>query len=378
MVRGKEIDDSFIFDDVWEDKRKKEIKSKNINQIWINMFQWPIPINGLAVNDLTGDGNLEVAGVSDDHFLKIFDHEGKELWKKDLYDGLSFVRMEKISSQTNNDVIVGGADKKLHVFDKNGNEIWNKLSKKWWYNAKIFDINKDGEKEVIAGCRDRFLYVLKGKTGEEIWKHKFDAYIKFLDVNDNLIAAAADDGILKIFDDKGNEIYTDELNEIIIYCEFVKVQDTLFLGVASGEGEFKIYNVNEKKIVLEKELNDKITSFRITNLLSNELDIIYGDRNAKLYLMKLNGEKIWEISTIEENYCITIGDIHSNGVNDIVIGGMDSVLRILNAKDGSLRSFYNLDNFVTNIILADIDKDNELEIITSGRDRTIRVFKEEV
>ena len=378
MVRGKEIDDSFIFDDVWEDKRKKEIKSKNIKQVWISMFQWPIPINGLAVNDLTGDGNLEVAGVSDDHFLKIFDHEGKELWNKDLYDGLSFVRIKKITSQTDNDVIVGGADKKLHVFDKNGNEIWNKLSKKWWYNAKIFDINNDGENEVIAGCRDRFLYVLKGKTGEEIWKHKFDAYIKFLDVNDNLIAAAADDGILKIFDDKGNEIYTDELNEIIIYCEFVKVQDTLFLGVASGEGEFKIYNVNEKKIVLEKDLDDKITSFKITNLLSNELNIIYGDRNAKLYLMKLNGEKIWEISTNEENYCIAIGDIHAKGVNDIVIGGMDSVLRILSAKDGTIRSFYHLDNFVTNIILADIDKDNELEIITSGRDRTIRVFKEEV
>jgi len=378
LVRGKHIDESFIFDDVWEDKRKKEIKSKNIKQIWINMFQWPIPINGLAVKDLTGDGNLEVAGVSDDHFLKIFDHQGKELWKKDLYDGLSFVRIEKIISQTNNDVIVGGADKKLHVFDKDGNEIWDKLSKKWWYNAKVADINKDGEYEVIAGCRDRFLYVLKGKTGEEIWKHKFDAYIKYLDVADNLIAATADDGILKIFDEKGNEIYSDELNEIIIYCEFVKIKEKLYLGVASGEGEFKIYNVNEKKIVLEKDLDEKITSFKITNLLSSDLDIIYGDRTAKVYLMNINGEKIWEISTGEENYCTAIGDIHSNGVNDIIVGGKDSILRVLNAKDGSIRSFYHLDNFVTNIILADIDKDNDLEIITSGRDRTIRVLKEEV
>ncbi len=92
----------------------------------------------------------------------------------------------------------------------------------------------------------------------------------------------------------------------------------------------------------------------------------------------MNDEIIWEISTIEENYCIAIDDIHSKGNNDIIIGGKDSVLRILNSKDGSIRSYYNLDNFVTNIILADIDRDNELEIITSGRDRTIRVFKEEL
>ena len=378
MVRGKEIDESFIFDGLWEEKREKEIESKNINQLWVNTFQWPIPFNGLSVGDLNGDGFLEIAGVSDDHFLKIFNYKGEELWKKDLFDGLSFVKIDKITSYNVNNVIVGGADKKLHVFDKDGNEIWNKVAKKWWYNAKIIDLTKSGEFEVIAGCRDRFLYCLKGTTGEEIWKLKFDAYIKFLDVFDNLIAAAADDGIIKILDQDGNIIYEDELNEIIIYCEFVKIQDKLFLGVASGEGEFKIYDVHKNKILFEKEIDEKITSFKITGLISDELLIIYGDNQAKLYLMKLNGEKIWEISTIEENYCIELGDIQSRGKNDIIIGGKDSKLRIINSADGSVRSFYSLDNYPTNIILADINKDDKIEIITAGRDRTVRVFQEKI
>lgn len=378
MVRGKEIDESFIFDGLWEEKRKKEIESKNISQLWVTTFQWPIPFNGLSVGDLNGDGFLEIAGVSDDHFLKIFNYKGEELWKKDLFDGLSFVKIDKITSKNAYDIIVGGADKKLHVFDKNGNEIWNKVSNKWWYNAKIIDLTKDGEFEVLAGCRDRFLYCLKGKSGEVIWKLKFDAYIKFLDVFDDLVAAVADDGMVKILDKNGNVIYDDELNEIIIYCEFVQIKDKLYLGVASGEGEYKIYDVNEKKIIYEREIDEKITSFKITGLLTDELNVIYGDNEAKLYLMKSNGEKIWEIPTIEENYCIEIGDIQSRGKCDIIIGGKDSKLRIINPINGSVRSYYSLDNYPTNIILADINKDNEIEIITAGRDRTVRVFQEKI
>ncbi|NHI91103.1 MAG: hypothetical protein EAX96_01285 [Candidatus Lokiarchaeota archaeon] len=378
MVRGKEIDDSFIFDDLWEKKMEKEKISKNLTQIWVTMFQWPIPINGLAVGDLTGDGFLEIAGVSDDHFLRVFNHTGKELWKKDLFDAVIFSKIGNLISKEDNNVLVGGADKLLHVFDKDGNEVWNKKSRKWWYNAKIIDINKDGVNEIIAGSRDRSLYCLNGKTGEEIWLHEFDAYIKYLDAIDNMVAAAADDGIVKIFDEKGTEKFSDELNERVLYCEILKHDNINYLGVASAEGEFKIYNIDDNKIIFEKEIEEIITSFKFTNKIKNQLSVLLGDNNAFLYNMNIKGDKLWEISTEEENYCIELGDIQSRGVEDIIVGGKDSKLRILNSEDGTVRSYYSLDNFTTNIILADIDNDGHLEIVTSGRDRTIRVFREKI
>ncbi|MHA1784706.1 MAG: hypothetical protein ACTSVY_10730 [Candidatus Helarchaeota archaeon] len=378
MPRGIELDDSVIFDKLWEEKREKEKKSKNIVQLWVNMFQWPIPVNGIAIDDLTGDGYLEIAGVSDDHFLKIFNHEGKELWKKDLFDAVIFTKIGKLSSKENNDVLVGGADKKLHVFDKNGNEIWHKDSKKWWYNAKIIDINNDGFNEVIAGSRDRYLYCLTGKTGLEIWKHGFDAYIKHLDAIDNIIAAASDDGTLNVFNNKGNVIFSDELDERIMYCKMLKNNNKIYLSVASAEGEFKVYDLDNNKILLEKELDEKLTSFLFTDKLKGILSIIYGDENADLCIMNMEGKKLWEISTVEENYCIEVGDILSNNEMDIIIGGKDSMLRIINGNNGTVRSYFTLDNHVTNILLADINKDGKSEIITAGRDRTVRVFQEQI
>ncbi|MHC1591085.1 MAG: outer membrane protein assembly factor BamB family protein, partial [Candidatus Helarchaeales archaeon] len=300
MGRGINLQDKDIHDDKWLEGYARKA-SKNIEELWINYFQWPIPTpNGVAAGDVTGDGKLEVAACSDDHFLKLFSHDGREIWKKDLFDAVIFCKIADVDGDGKNEVICGGADKTFHVFDETGKEKWNKKIRKWFYCAEIADINDDGLPEVLTGTRDRNLYCLNGKNGEELWKVEADLYVKYCRVIKDYIIMGADDGTFRALNARGEERWLHEFEDRVTACGLALQQGAFISCAGCEDGTLKIFD--------EKGVESWSFSFRgpvsaceiVDFTQDGNVEIIACSKDAQLIVFNQKGKTILKILEPDE------------------------------------------------------------------------------
>ncbi len=122
------------------------------------------PSRGLALEDITGDGKLEIVGSSTDSQVYVWDHTGQLLpgfpvstigWAQNapsVGDVTGDGNMEIV--QTTRGTTGGG---RLHVFDSEGNELDGfpvNLDDGNLSHPSLHDLNGDGTLEIIVGQRD--------------------------------------------------------------------------------------------------------------------------------------------------------------------------------------------------------------------------------
>lgn len=389
MPRGVE---TIGFQDKW-DKSKLRAQSSKVEEMFIDTFEWYL--RDCSLGNLP-EGAVAIGG-GEEGLLRCYNIKDR-LWEKQYFRAVYSTLIADINDDGKNEILACGCEKKLFVLDEKGEEIWTYPIKKWIYIVRVGDINNDGKTEILIGSRDRklraldsggnliweqdfgeghpryikigdvtgdkkneviisthdaFVYVLNGATGEILWSKEFEIEetaglemkkltpIQIGDITGDgklEILVGAEDGEFKIFDGKGNDLFTYEFDGPV-YDMYV--------------GENQIIIGAEPKVVKDKAVKGSKTVLALD------------------YQFK----KLWSKTYDGGVYFVLKGDINGDGKKEIILGtGFSSVIA-LDPNNGEEKWIYYLDNYVRALDVKDIDDDRKAEILVGGRDKSLRLLK---
>ncbi|MFX0040037.1 MAG: PQQ-binding-like beta-propeller repeat protein [Promethearchaeota archaeon] len=133
----------------------------------------------------------------------------------------------------------------------------------------------------------------------------------------------------------------------------------------------ELWNFKHNEVILGIEIGD------INN--NGNIEIIAFTRTGTLLFLSQNGEIIQQkvISKEIPIWYLKVHDLDNDGKNEIILGGMDGVLRTYKCNISyELISFWNhkFGNSISGILINDINKNNSSELIVYSLDKTIRIL----
>jgi WD40 repeat protein len=126
--------------------------------------------------------------------------------------------------------------------------------------------------------------------------------------------------------------------------------------------------------------NESILGIELADINNNGVvEIIAFTRNGKLLFLSLNGKLLHQevISKDSPIWHLKIYDINNDGNEELILGGMDGVLRTFKCKlSYNLDKLWNHDfnSSISGILIDDINYDNIIELIGYSLDKTMRVL----
>jgi hypothetical protein len=260
--------------------------------LWSSQFtdDWDNSFKAIAsISDMNGDGKSDLIACSEDNFIRCFngnaDQTGDVLWAHEIYSG--------------------------NIYSDRGLDI-------------VADINGDGFDDVVVGATGgaRLIRMLSGKTGEEIWTYYTNVVggggwvyqvdgsrdfngDGFIDV----VACAGDDG-----EGSGPQR---------AFC-FDGINGTLLWQRPVGAAVYGVIAVDD---FTGDGTPDAIAG------TSNEMETIglaigiNGATGQEEWNFSVSGSSVWALAQI--------GDINSDGVNDVMIGDFYGEYFALSATSGS-------------------------------------------
>ncbi|MHA2290062.1 MAG: hypothetical protein ACXABG_14855, partial [Promethearchaeota archaeon] len=124
-----------------------------------------------------------------------------------------------------------------------------------------------------------------------------------------------------------------------------------------------------KKSILGIEIGD------VNN--NGQIEIIGFSKSGKLLVFSLNGKKITEFDISENSsiWQVKIWDIDRDEQNEVVLGGLDGLLRTFKCSDSYELHAYWAHQFgasISHFLLVDVNADDNEEIIAYSIDKSIR------
>jgi WD40 repeat protein len=130
------------------------------------------------------------------------------------------------------------------------------------------------------------------------------------------------------------------------------------------------------------KFDDPILGIELGDINNNDsTEIVAYTKTGKIIIISLMGSVLLEetISDGSAIWCLKIHDIDKDGKNEIILGGMDGILRVFKCKTET----YELEPFwahsfgtsISGIVIDDINYDNMEELIVYSLDKSIRVLK---
>lgn len=137
------------------------------------------------------------------------------------------------------------------------------------------------------------------------------------------------------------------------------------------------------KELWEYQCKDAIMGMTLGDINNNsQTELIAYSQSGKIYIFSLSGKLLLEeeISKGSSNWCGAIQDIDNDGVNELIFGGMDGLLRTFKcSEDYRLSSIWahKLGTSISGILIDDLNNDEIDELIVYGLDNTMRVLNPE-
>lgn len=112
-----------------------------------------------------------------------YTRSGRELWQYATQDRVSAVCVNDIDGDGQVEIVIGSEDRNVHVLDSRGRLRW-----RYWLPHSILavdaiDADRDGKVEIFLGCADGNLYVLSS-DGDFLWKYWATDRIRVVKVED--------------------------------------------------------------------------------------------------------------------------------------------------------------------------------------------------
>ncbi|MHA2160311.1 MAG: hypothetical protein ACXABE_15565, partial [Candidatus Thorarchaeota archaeon] len=166
------------------------------------------------------------------------------------------------------------------------------------------------------------------------------------------------------------------------------------LCTGGRDGVLRLYDANRSEIVFlaQHDVGGSILSIKIADANNDgQMELVIGRAvgsgetpgetgTVQVYRYAPSGqlEKLSEFAVDRFVTTVHVTDVTGDEKNEIMAGGSDSTLRILQMDaDDNLTQFVNhqLDDMPIAIGTCDVIGDEIEEIVTGNRDRTLRVFK---
>lgn len=217
--------------------------------------------------------------------------------------------------------------------------VWSYKANGWTNSSPLlYDINGDSKLDVIFGSWDKSVYALT-HSGNFIWKFTTNGQI-----NSSPVAGDIDkDGFPEIIIGSGRDY--DPADDSSLY---------IIDWMGSLKGKYKTGGAI-------------VSSPAIGDINGDTYDeIIFGSRDHKLYVLNYIGDTVWTFTAGHEIWSSpALGDLDGDSLPDIVFGCWDNYIYALKGNDGSLLWSYKAASYIDyqSAGLADIDKDNKLEVI---------------
>jgi len=275
----------------------------------------------LDVGDIDGDDNYEIAFTEYEYkgtietgngYLRVLDHNGKELWRKYLGSNVSeamLVKIGELDPDTNGREIVLYYDGHLFCYDKDGNKLWREdtggTNSETLDGPIIGDFDGDGENDIFVADDGTKGYAYRGKDGVKLWDFEMG-----IGVEDAWVVDLDNDGKIDVVVTTNDEA---ELGK--------NGTGTPYIYAIKGDGtEYWSYSFRGEPDV------EAVTVY--TNPSTNELEIaITGRRGIRTTVYRKGGTKKWEtdVGSDSHRYSIAAGDVNGDGIPEIVVDSQEGL-----------------------------------------------------
>ncbi|MBT4991496.1 MAG: S8 family serine peptidase [Candidatus Marinimicrobia bacterium] len=306
------------------------------------------------ISDLDGNGVSEIYFGEENNRFHAYSSDGS------IQNGFPFDVDDKIRSSPafgdldsdgDLEIIFGSFDGKLYVVSSNG-------SQKMAYTAggnivgapALYDINGDGNLEIIFTTQDSDngkVYVIT-HTGTDLSGFPLSLG------EDMLVGAAVGD-----LDGDGNP-------EIVV----ATWENNIYAIQSNGAVMSGFPFVTTKRFYSPPSLADMDDN--------GDLEIIAGNDNGKLFVLNHDATVMASFDSGDDiRGGISIGDINNDGSFELLFVGYDDHVHVWNPTSDTELAGWPIDlgyNALSCPVMADLDNDGDLEIITAKKSGTIYVF----
>lgn len=333
-------------------------------------------ITDLYIEDVDGDGMKEMLATSYDSKFYLLSSNTKLRW---MYDARSYVYSVKtfdMEKDGKKEIVVGAAS--LRILDQNNTVITKVKTADDVKKIIVEDLDNDGFDDIVAvtgSVRSHTIYIFN-KEFEVIWQQAirgdFPWGIAVHDINKDgrkeVLMAGSE---VLAYDDDRNMIWSYKLDGS---AYDLKIEDV------DGDGEEEILVGSRPSLTALKTNGELkweyrtegiVRSIRITDLEKDgKKEIIIG--SDKIYVLDGTGKELWSYQTTDEVYYVNSGDLDWDGIEEI--GAASKKIYVLD-KDGGEQWIYEPYRTATKLFIEDVDNDNRNDLIVSGADNTVYLFK---
>ncbi len=348
---------------------------------WQRILTFDSPLSRLRVIDLEGDGFPEIFGISRDHQLMLFQHNGRKRLEEDLGGPCDILKYADLNGDGSLEIIAAnsrGKAKEFQVLSPDGTyrSLGFKTEIESIDNLIPVDLDNDLKPEIIATVisskdaeDERFrvyefrkygglTLILLSSDGKEIFKREMDGWIAKVeakDVNDDgfsEIIASSETGLITILSHKGKTLFQVKTNAEGKLAGFFNTADfngdgTLELCIRGNDDNLYSYDPDAYKtdgvsptslISKIQGLQGNITTHTICDLDNDgKYEIIACEIGGYISVFKGNSEKLFDsVKTHGEVCLIKTADINGNGLPEIIAGTDRGQILVLNQKGGKL------------------------------------------
>jgi outer membrane protein assembly factor BamB len=357
-------------------------------------------LGSAAVDDIDGDGNLEIVFgtyFNDEHIYALNAESGTILWKyntggcNDASPAIADVDLDGDLEV----IVPASSPYKVYCFNgANGQVEWSTST--GYPNCidsppAVADVDNDDKPEIILGTFYGYVFCLNGEDGSICWQTNLgtNSYIQSgpnildLDGDGQLdIVIAQWSGDYRIYALKGDDAsvlwYFDQPQDHMYHGgSFADIDEDGKPEIVIGCYDNHIYVVNGEDGSLEWDYSATYYIGAPTSIadLNNDghLEIVFASNN-KLGVLSHAGTLLWSHSTGGSIFRgASIADTDGDGVLDVVFGSSDGILRVLKGDNGQVIWTYNLEahygmsyDIDHAPVIADFNNDGELDVFVVG------------
>ncbi len=335
----------------------------------------------MKILDFTGDGQDELF-VQNPDTVALYDQDGNELFSREFNDPIS-TTLGDVNGDQVEDIVVFHASG-VTVLDGGARVLWEADPRDLSTAYRSAVLRFQGGAQVLLGDA-RGAVVALDSSGRELWRGAttITDYVRGLD--DARIggvphaAAANHNGLVKLFDERGNGLWEYQLNGILRRLRAYDLE-------GDGNSEILIGGDSGRLVLLEaatgaerfnRGLGQTIVEIREVELDGepSSREFVVGGRDGGVWAFEADGTQLWSASMPERVSEIIALDIDDDGAHEVAVGDEGGLVAIFTGR-GNRQSLSNWPSAIFRLDTGRLTGSDQLAVADASTVQILNVQKQ--